>query len=355
METPLISIVIPIYKVPEAYLRNCIESCLSQVYDNKEILLIDDGSPDECGKICDEYANKSSSVSAYHKKNGGVSSARNYGLFFAKGAFVLFLDADDWLNDNALMKYSDLAVKTQCDVVHVNSYLNKGQAEKKKAPISTLTRGKESLFWFQIDTLYPYIDQLFNNVMVGSIRGVNGKLYKKSIIDQYQIRFNEKLKIGEDALFNYHYFSKCSKVTMANEYLLHYRIYSDSVMHKYNADILNINNNLVETFSQEIDYSFKDNDYVKIGFWGMIAECVFRAMKLYFLNPQNNKRWPERRRELRQYLENPIVKDCLAYKRYDYLPHGKKEIMWLLTHGLLNTGMLVGKLAIKCLENKKLI
>ena len=92
----LISIIVPVYKV-EKYLRRCIDSILAQTYQNIEVLLIDDGSPDNSGEICDEYAERDSRVRVFHKPNGGVSSARNLGLKEAKGQYIGFVDADDRL------------------------------------------------------------------------------------------------------------------------------------------------------------------------------------------------------------------------------------------------------------------
>ena len=98
----LISVITPIYKA-ERFLDKCISSVLTQSYTNFELLLIDDGSPDNSGAICDKYAKNDSRIKVFHKKNGGVSSARNYGLDLAQGEFILFLDSDDYLSQDALM------------------------------------------------------------------------------------------------------------------------------------------------------------------------------------------------------------------------------------------------------------
>ncbi len=98
---PYISVIIPIYKV-EAYIRRCVDSVLSQADERTEIVLVDDGSPDNCPAICDEYAGNNPGVKVVHKANGGLSDARNAGMDAAGGEYLLFLDADDWLNEHAL-------------------------------------------------------------------------------------------------------------------------------------------------------------------------------------------------------------------------------------------------------------
>ena len=100
---PLISIIIPVYKV-ELYLKQCVESILIQTYLNIEVILVDDGSPDSCPQICDEYARKDYRIKVIHKSNGGLSDARNVGLNIAVGQYVVFVDSDDWI-ENTMVEH----------------------------------------------------------------------------------------------------------------------------------------------------------------------------------------------------------------------------------------------------------
>lgn len=113
----IISVIIPVYKV-EAYLKECVDSVLGQNYKDIEVLLVDDGSPDHCPEICDEYAERDSRVRVIHKENGGLSDARNAGLDMAQGEFVMFLDSDDWWIDNKVLDdIVDLINEHNADVV----------------------------------------------------------------------------------------------------------------------------------------------------------------------------------------------------------------------------------------------
>ena len=94
---PLLSVIIPVYKV-EKYLRQCVDSVINQTYKNLEIILVDDGSPDNCGKICDEYAQKDRRIKVIHQENQGVSAARNLGTKLAQGEYITYVDSDDWLD-----------------------------------------------------------------------------------------------------------------------------------------------------------------------------------------------------------------------------------------------------------------
>lgn len=117
----LVSIVVPAYNVSE-YLDYCVQSLIAQTYDNIEILLVNDGSTDQTGDICDAYAEKDSRIHVLHKSNGGVSSARNMGIENAKGQFIMFVDGDDWLNSDAVELLLNRILETKADICFCNSY-----------------------------------------------------------------------------------------------------------------------------------------------------------------------------------------------------------------------------------------
>ena len=108
----LISVIIPVYKV-EDYIHRCVDSVLTQTYGNLEIILVDDGSPDRCGEICDEYAAKDKRVVSIHKKNGGLSDARNAGMEVCEGEYITFLDSDDWVVPNYIERLYRLLTDTE--------------------------------------------------------------------------------------------------------------------------------------------------------------------------------------------------------------------------------------------------
>lgn len=120
-KTPLISVIIPIYKV-EALLERCVDSVLAQTYRNLEVILVDDGSPDRCGEICDAYVQKDPRISVIHKENGGLSSARNAGLDIAEGEYIAFLDSDDWLEPETYETMLALAEKNGVKLVCAGRY-----------------------------------------------------------------------------------------------------------------------------------------------------------------------------------------------------------------------------------------
>lgn len=185
----MVSIIIPIYKA-EKSIRSCIDSVIAQTYKDWELVLVDDGSPDISGEICDEYAQKDSRIRAFHKSNGGVSSARNRGLDEAIGERICFVDADDALEPNFLSK---MAVCSHDLVVCGFRSLQGLQITPDDIDVSGEAMG-------------AYIPKFFNSY---SAPAPWAKLFKKEIIDKYHIRFNQKLKLTEDTIFNFEYLSHC--------------------------------------------------------------------------------------------------------------------------------------------------
>ena len=114
-QNELVSVIVPVYKV-EDYLRECIDSIINQTYKNLEIILVDDGSPDNCGEICEEYARNDSRITVYHKENGGLSDARNYGIARANGEFMTFVDSDDVIKANFVETLMGLIHKYDADI-----------------------------------------------------------------------------------------------------------------------------------------------------------------------------------------------------------------------------------------------
>jgi len=193
-----ISVIIPIYNV-ENYLIKCIDSIINQTYRNLEIILVDDGSTDGCPEICDEYAKKDKRIRVIHKKNGGVSSARNSGISLASGEYITFVDADDSIEQNMVVLLHETIVSKKSDI----SICNILNIEEGQQPVDidyqNLTRtlnSREALG----DMLYQ------KNI----INGPFAKLYKKYLFED--IRFQEDITIAEDLEANYRLFLKAKKI-----------------------------------------------------------------------------------------------------------------------------------------------
>lgn len=199
MENPKISVIVPVYNA-EKYLYRCVDSILAQTFEDFELLLIDDGSKDRSGEICDEYAQKDERVKVWHKENGGVSSARNVGLENARGEWVTFSDSDDWLEPNAFAYYDEMTRRYSFDYLNCGYYLN------------------DEPELFDEEGIFCVRDFLCKNECDKLWYG----LYSMSIVEKYKIRFNENITLAEDKLFNYQFLKSCRQVYCARAAFYHY-------------------------------------------------------------------------------------------------------------------------------------
>lgn len=210
----MISVIVPVYNV-ESYISNCIESILGQTFLDLEILLIDDGSTDRSGIICDLYASDDR-VKVFHRENHGVSASRNYGMRKAKGEYITFVDSDDWLEPDYLKCLWDGIVKG-ADVSCCNCFVNQDSDQKirREYPSMMLTKDRAldcySVYYFTV---------------------VWGKLYKKDVVGG--IKFAEDLFYSEDTLFYTEVLFRSNLIYFDNKPLYHYRDNPSGAMRNFN-------------------------------------------------------------------------------------------------------------------------
>jgi glycosyltransferase involved in cell wall biosynthesis len=219
---PIISIIVPIYNV-EKYLHRCIDSILAQTFTDFECILIDDGSPDNCPAICDEYAAKDSRIVVIHQKNAGVSAARNAGLNIARGEWIGFVDSDDWcdtgmfqfLHENAVKHNADVSI---CGIKYVN-----GNTVIQTKKIASLILDRKNAILKLFDPNY-YGGYSFN------------KLIKKIYIDEYKIRYDENLRFMEDTFFFLEIFKCINSVIYSSMPYYNYFQHAQSVINRFHKE-----------------------------------------------------------------------------------------------------------------------
>ena len=178
---PTISVIVPVYKV-EPYIRQCVESVLGQTYSNFELILVDDGSPDSCGSICDEYAEKDSRVRVVHQKNAGLSAARNAGLDIAKGEYVTFIDSDDFVREEYLDSLYNAAKNSECKISICDYTISTDEINSLSTiPAYTVADG---LSFFREDHVLGVIAcaKLYKAYLFDGIRFPVGKLHEDEAV-----------------------------------------------------------------------------------------------------------------------------------------------------------------------------
>lgn len=230
MNEKIISVIVPIYNV-EPYLRKCVNSILNQTYQNLEVILVDDGSPDHCGEICDEYAQMDSRIKVIHKQNGGLSDARNAGIDAAHGEYIMFVDSDDYIAETMLQKlYRALvsydAEMSLCSLLYVDE---KGVPIPNKninSPVKNeVLSGRQAIECLNKDKGWYYTIACC-------------KLYDKNLWKETRFPIG---RCNEDEFVSHLLFGKCKRIACIEESLYNYVQRSDSIMGK-SKDSISIKN-----------------------------------------------------------------------------------------------------------------
>lgn len=223
MEKNMISVIIPIYNV-ESYINKCLESVTNQTYKNLEIILIDDGSTDSSGEICNKWSQKDCRINVFHTSNYGVSHARNEGLRHIHGEFVSFIDADDWIDEDMFERMVKHMVQDHCEVSvcgYKIEFENYSKVIFKKDKPNTLTREKAVKLIFRFEN---------NKVPKVISWELCDKIFSRQIVQN--LNFDESIYMGEDMLFCWQALKHANRVLYIPIYAYHYVMRSQSAMHQ---------------------------------------------------------------------------------------------------------------------------
>lgn len=206
---PLISIIVPIYRV-EDYLRRCVDSLLAQTYENLEIVLVDDGSPDKCPAICDEYARRDERVRVIHQKNAGLSGARNSGIDAAKGEYLAFVDSDDYVAPDFIEALYGLAKETGCAIAQCRfAYVHGEPLQSGDSRSFRIYRGEclmEQLYGPEDEATYFVVawNKLYRRELFGHIRYPEGRIHEDEAATYLLFHEGKKLAFLDRALYGYY-------------------------------------------------------------------------------------------------------------------------------------------------------
>lgn len=313
MKENLISVIIPVYNV-EKHLPRCIESLLEQDFLDFELLLIDDGSHDSSGKICDEYAKKDYRIQVHHKKNGGVSSARNAGLYMAKGKWICFVDSDDWVNKSYL---SDFFLYPMLENAIVIQGLFFEFPNNKKRTFFSYDNKSTNL---NFKENFIVENKLFHN---GS---PVAKLFDMEIVKSNNILFDESISLNEDHLFVMEYYQYVENVTLLSAMNYHYWFnYFESSLtkkrHSY-SECMKASEGFLEIFKILIkrfditDHAYLCSLYTICGinqmFLGMINSCYSKHIDIPFSSRFHKLI------ELREFIKNYYFPKKTSFKVSKY-------------------------------------
>ena len=316
----ILSIIVPIYNSEKSICR-CLDSILSQSFTDFELLLVDDCSTDKSGSICNEYARRDSRIIVYHNSiNKGVSYSRNYGLTMAMGKWIMFIDSDDWIDINYI---SDVVSNSDADLV-VSSFTYNGE-NIYKVPIATKQ--------YDLVHIRLYLEEY-------STRFTSpwAKLYKNTIIKEYNIKFDENISHGEDTIFLYDYIAKSQSIETK---AIHGYFYS--------CDLVESLSKKVKPLNKYIDIINALNQRIEI--LGIKYSWCCRNARLelteYFLSRylqqllKGDLSFKKQVEEIRILFTVPCVKEVMCDMHY--LPKGRKRKIfdWLVSHSYFRSSVLL--------------
>lgn len=304
---PKVSVIVPVYKIKEDYLNACVKSVLEQTLDDFELILIDDGSPDFCGEICDLISRQDSRVTVVHQENKGVSSARNAGMSLAKGDYILFLDADDTLQKNAFVDLYQSAQNSGTDVVLFNYRQNEIEYHLFDGfNIECLNESQLEDIYFS--TLLPRKKE---GIL---LCGVCCKFYKREFIKKENVKFEDNISSAEDQLFFLACLNAKPSISYCAEPFYEYRCVKDSASFLYTKgfgeQVLNyarVLKSLLTVAPVSVPKAF---------FSTRICQCVLYTLSKDFFHKDNIMSRRERKRLFNDFMhEKTILESLLTYKK----------------------------------------
>lgn len=303
IQTPLISIIVPVYNV-EPFLAKCLDSILAQTYKNLEIIAVDDGSTDQSGSICDLYAEKYERIRVIHKENGGLASARNAGIDVARGAWLGFVDSDDYIEPEMYEKLLNAAVSNGCSlsVCGINYVFDDG----KIVPKANIEPDQVFDFSHAITEMNTY--RLFD-------MGAWSKLYKAKLFDG--IRFPEG-KLSEDFFIMYKLFDRAQNIAFVSDACYNYYQRKNSI-----TKSKHINNDFLEAAYEQMLYLDKNHPSLAV-----VAHAAYAsaALTVYDFYIKNGVLCPKT--EIRKFKK--IIKDNLEYIKNNTSFSSTKKIQFTI-------------------------
>lgn len=342
MQSRDISVIVPVYNVEE-YLDRCLESIINQDSSNYEVIIVDDGSTDNSGKIADSYSEKYAFITTIHKKNAGLGFARNTGLEYAKGKYILFVDSDDYIETNMLSVLYEAAKKNDADVCYSDFFRDYGDEVVKNNHLQELGGVYEGTD-IQ-DKIIPWMIGGSPNDKFDEILGwgVWKALYSNEVIKKNGVKFHsEREMISEDIIFQLDFlkFTSCA-VIVENSYY-HYCLRKGSLSAKYRSDRL-------EKYAYLYDQELK-----RLNSIGILKQTKIRADRMLLAASRVNimmsvasQKFRESLQTIKRYEDNEVYSDSLENYPVKHLPFKQKIFAYCLKHKMTVLVYLVSLLYVK--------
>ena len=311
---PIITIVVPVYNV-QKYIGQCLESLTNQTMKEIEIIVVDDGSPDDSYKIYEKYAKNDDRIRIIKKKNAGVSEARNTGIENASGKFVMFVDSDDWIELNACEIVYNEYIKSKADLILTDAYtVTSGKKKQNRVFDKAFTSlDKDFITKYEMACIgYGYNPRPAIKWNISGLGSPWNKLYNLEIIKKHHLRFDPYVKgIYDDNLFTLHYLAHINSISYIPVPIYDYRIVSQSLTQSYKANTLEISGRIFERIREYID-QYGSWDTFKYPFYNYVMRRFSAELGVYYFSSNSNKTRKKIFAELKKMMDTDPYKSAIA-------------------------------------------
>ncbi len=334
-----VSIIVPVYNVPEKALRDCLESTIGQTLQEIEVIVVDDGSTDRSGAICDEYAAKDKRLRVIHKQNGGLSAARNTGVLSSTGAWIMFVDGDDWIEPDTCEKVYSLGTRNDADIVIFGTVQ---EFEYFRKPFTYHHTDGQIFCGNECKQLQCEILD-FN----GNISTAWAKLIRKRVLDEYHLEHNAELRQGSEGIeFNIRLFERIRSAVFTDHVYYHYVFNPDSISAKHDEKNHYYVIRCFEEIKNQIAQS-KNREALQARFYNRFAYVIVATAISGYFSPANPQRYVERKSAFKEYLENSLVKETLEKCDMARIDNQRRLVLLLIKRRLWAVIQMLGMIRYK--------
>ena len=307
----VLTVIVPVYQVKESYLRRCIESLLAQEGDAFRVLLVDDGSPDQCGGICDAYAEADARVSVIHQENQGVSAARNAGIRAARTGWISFVDADDWVEEDYFRTLTELVTgpADRADIVlfEYSREYRKSRSEESLGFGAGYVDG-DRFREIRRKAIYKVVHNGKSNPF--TVIAAWNKVYRTEFLREKGIEFARGVRKGEDLLFNVDALYSADRLYYLPRLLYRYRYQAESRTNRYDPDIVKMTETELLGLQRAVEKRNLGPEAEAL-LQCRICTRLYSCMRLYFFHPLNAVSSREKIKEARRLAESPLYAEAL--------------------------------------------
>lgn len=321
----LISIIVPVYKVPYNLLTKCLDSLTQQKYVDIEIVIVDDGSPDDCGKICEEYAKKDNRIKVIHQENKGLSGARNTGVKNSSGYWISFVDGDDWLEQDTFVNLMK-KVDDSFDIILF------GTIKDYKYKWFNYTYGnflKDGKIYTGAECKLVQKELLNFHSNIGD---VSARLFRKSLLTDNNIEHDEDIRQGVEAIdFNLRAFEHAKKIIFIEEFYYHYIFNEFSITNYFSEQKCYIT---LEGYKKIYNYlQSKDNcdELLKVFYLRVIHNIVATAISGFF-SPNNKDSYKNKKIKYLAYFNDGLLQETIKNVDKSKIEKKQRLILYLIKH-----------------------